>query len=590
MKRFLAVLLGAVLVLSGLADSTSQAADPFPPPVITSTGSDNVDNIPLRATSSAPYILFRLANSEHSGPHVQREPVPAGPDGTFADSLPAAGLNVRSYATAVNCQTVEPESCDTKSGPGVTVYRTAPVQLSVGANPDQVVEPTVADGQVQVPGSIVDESPWLVAFGPRVTPLRQVEQGTHSFDVSALPDGDYRLWLRRCSTLVPEVCDDAYGGGWNNLPLLSVRRAPRPTPIADGNTYDSVLNPNGDGFADVARYLLRPDAVPLTSGNWRLLDGKGKTVIGPHALAAGVLAGTQKLVIDPRTEGRRLADGRHTLKLTVGGTISGVFRASVITRRVDVWNSASLSGLHADLKTVYPVRDNYRDAIYVSSRFRLRHVAWMKVIRADGVVVRTNKPPFIRAWNGTSDSGRLVAKGRYRFAFHLVSPNDEAKTFYTPHFNLSHKRLVTKTFRKTVSAKASLVANRSGRCARGLRADRYGAIRYLARTCRPFVATGSRAIGVHQLRLPTGDWLSLKMAVTGHSIGSDQGHLVNLLQPRERRYIDTVTSGRGTWWVWLNPHEVLRADRRFRWIFETVLGHEFRVRTFTVVYRYRVLR
>lgn len=593
MKRFLAVLLGAVLVLSGTAGSTSQAADSWPPPVITSTGNHNVDTIPLTATSDAPYVLFRLSNDDRTGPFVQREPVAAGPSGTFADSLPAAGLNSHSYATAVNCQTSEAASCDTETRPAVTVYHTTPVQLSISDNPHQVLEPTVVDGQVQVPAAIGDESPWLVAFGARVMPLRQVEQGTHNFDISALSDGDYRLWLQRCSTLVPEVCDDAHYGDWYQLPLLSVRRAPRPSPIADGNTFDSVLNPNGDGFADVARYLVRPDAVPLTSGTWRLLDSDGKTAIGPRSLSSAVLAGDQKLVIDPRAEGRRLSNGRHTLKLTVGGTISGVFRTSIITRRVDVWNSPSLLGLRTNLATVYPVQDGYRDTIYVGPTFRLPYAAWMKVIRADGTVVRTNKPPIIREWNGTSDRGHLVPEGRYRFAYRLVSPNYEAKTFQTPFFTISHKRLVTKTFRKTVTAKASLLRNQSQRCGR-LRPEPSGAVHYLSRFCRPFIGEGSRATGLHQVRLPAGDPVSVRVGATGRSLdrwGDDEGKLINLTRSGGRRVWTIVGPGHGTWFTHaLRPPHLFRSDRRLHWLFETHLGREFRVRTFTVVYRYRVLQ
>lgn len=589
--RSVAAVLGAVLTLT-MISSGADAVEPPAPPVINFAGQVNARTISFVATSAAPYVLFRLSNSSY-GPYVTTTPVAADEDGKFRDEISSRGLNRQSYATAVNCESAAVESCSSQASDWHLAGRTGTVQLSTTDNPKQAVDPVVADAHIVVP-DVGDDHPWLTVIGGPVTRrLAQVESGEHTVDVSDLPDGDYRLWLTRCSALNPQVCDEPVwvAGVWeaSGRPVLAVRRTMYPQLQVLNEGYVAYVNPNRDGFADRARFRLAPDhAVAATSGSWRLVDGTGKTRIWPRALTSAALAGDEPIVVDPISAGLRLADGSYRIRVVVTGTVSGATKVATLEREIRVRNSHSLVGVRTTRSTFYPVRDHYRDTIMIDPSFNLGYAASTDVLRADGTVVRRHRSTH-GSWGGRSESGRLLAEGRYRIRVRMESPNGERKDFYTPLFNLSHKRFVTKTFRKTVTAKASLIAERSGRCGPGLRAERTGAIRYLSGWC-----SGSRpensAIGVHQLRLPRGRPISLKVGASGHSLErTNQAVMLGLERPSGRRMIWTDLSGRGAWFMHLEIGQFYPKDRKLRWELETAFGNRFRIRTFTVVFRYEVL-
>lgn len=592
MKRYLGAAIGAVLVLTGLSGFAVGAAEPVPPPVIRSAGQVNGGTISMEATSSAPYVRFRLSNSETGGPYVQGSPVAVGADGRFHDEIASRGLNRISYATAVNCESASADSCSSASSDWHRAGHSGTTQLSPTDNPKQVHDPALTDARVVVP-DLGDDQPALVVGSQR----QPAQIGENAVDLAQLPDGDYRVWLSRCSTINAQVCDQPV---WiaglseeSQLPRVSVRRAMWPSLRAVGDALDGYLNPNGDGFADRVNFRFGPDhAVAVTSGSWRVINSAGKTLIGPRIMAPGQRAGTEPVVVDPVKEGLRLADGSYRIRVNASGTVSGATKKSTLERGIRVRNSRSLLGVRTNLTTFYPVMDDYRDEIRIDPSFNIGYAESTDVVRADGAVVRHGR--YANGWwDGRSDRGFLVREGRYRIAVQMRSPSGERKMFYTPLFNLSHKRMVTKTFRKTMTAKASLIGNQSQRCGR-LRVEPTGAIRYLSRLCRPFVGEGSRATGLHQVRLPAGDPVSVRIGTTGRSLDrwrDHEGKLINLSRTGGRLRWTEVGPGQGTWFTHaLRPPHLFRPDRRLRWLFETHLGREFRVRTFTVVYRYRVLQ
>lgn len=591
MKRFLGVVLCAALVMTVSSSVTADADEAPPPPVVTSTaGGFDGPAILLEATSAAPYVLFRLSNATDRGPYAMGSPVAPDADGVFRSTVPWRGLRSESFATAVNCTALAVESCSTSAGPARAAFHTRTVQL---ANAGQVLDPAVQNARVVIPP--VGDQPVRLAvyhYGTLVHSFGEFAAGEHEVTVPAIADADYQFWLARCSLVNPLVCDAPRSNESDVLPQLHVRRKPDARFLFDCNcAAHEDVNPNGDGIRDRVEFLIVPDrAVPLTSGTWRMVDRTGRTVVAPRAMKSGALTGEAPVVLDPRAEGLRLKDGFYRVKFSVAGVVSGTTRQTLLERRLEVWNSRSLLGIRADAPAFYPVLDGYRDTIDLDPSFRMRYLTWMKVVRADGQVVRTFRPPWIRSWNGRSAQGRLAGPGRYRFVYRIDAPGGEQRTFQTPLFNLSHKRLVTKTFRKTVTAKSSLIADRSGRCARGLRAEHTGAIRYLSGWC-----SGSRpensATGVHQLSLPRGLPIAIKVGATGHSLrGTHQATLIGLERPSGRRLIWSDFSGRGTWFMHLDVGQFFPKDRKLRWVLETAFGNEFRVRTFTVVYRYRVLQ
>jgi flagellar hook assembly protein FlgD len=204
-------------------------------------------------------------------------------------------------------------------------------------------------------------------------------------------------------------------------------------------------------------------------------------------------------------------DGQYTVVLSTmsGGGDIGSDSAPLLLDSV----APTVASVRASGTAIYPVRDAYRD----QATFTVRGIdptaskGWVAIADASDRVVRklgfgTQQTPQRVAWNGRMNNGRLAPAGQYKYRAVVVDSagNEGGVTSFQP-ITVSHKRLVTKTFRTTVSARASLRVNDSGRCADlyGPGARRWkGSIGYYSwGHCRAS-GPGAVARGLHGVRVP----------------------------------------------------------------------------------------
>jgi hypothetical protein len=168
------------------------------------------------------------------------------------------------------------------------------------------------------------------------------------------------------------------------------------------------------------------------------------------------------------------SDGSLTIKVrqcSTDGTVCGGEEDSITV--IKDTKGPRWSDLSTSNRTVFPVKDRYKDSTLLSARVGERSLETKVEIRkAGGPVVRTIKlgrvdPGKVRAtWNGRKNNGNIVSKGKYLFRFvgtdvHGVVGKSGDKAVY-----VSDKKLVKKTVNKTVSALSSGLGDYSGDCSR----------------------------------------------------------------------------------------------------------------------------
>jgi flagellar hook assembly protein FlgD len=207
---------------------------------------------------------------------------------------------------------------------------------------------------------------------------------------------------------------------WGNGPLESqgplVVDTVAPTVRVGGPAADTVptFTPNGDGSSDTIGYPVgssEPGSVVATVRN-----GSGSTVASS---TVGLTSGSATLRWDGRkANGAYVSDGRFDLAF-VAVDLAGNSSAPQ-ARSVNVYGAAGF--VASSTARFYP-QDGDRLARKTTLSFRLLRgatVSWT-IVDDQGTVVRTLKTEqalaagtYTFAWNGRSDAGSYVPRGRYR--------------------------------------------------------------------------------------------------------------------------------------------------------------------------------
>lgn len=265
------------------------------------------------------------------------------------------------------------------------------------------------------------------------------------------------------------------------------------------------------------------------------------------------------------------------------------------------------SDLSTSNRTVFPVKDRYKDSTLLSARVGERSLETKVEIRkAGGPVVRTIKlgrvdPGKVRAtWNGRKNNGNIVSKGKYLFRFvgtdvHGVVGKSGDKAVY-----VSDKRLVKKKATKVVSAYGSFRGNGSGSCSDLFRLN-YDAVRfdwpkgvgyYSNVYCRGS-GTDDVAVGGHSIGLKSAKRygrVSISAFGAGASRHAGPGALLSL---RSNGEVGATTRlGTAPGWYGVKGLSLAKYARggRLRWVVGTANGNWYDVKEYRVVYTYFVLQ
>jgi flagellar hook assembly protein FlgD len=220
---------------------------------------------------------------------------------------------------------------------------------------------------------------------------------------------------------------------------------------------------------------------------------------------------------DRKVSLRDASEGQHTITVqqcnTAGDHCAGATKSVTIIKDTHAprWSIVSASN-----KTVFPVRDHYKDSTHLSARVSEKLTKAVVEIRAlGGRVVRTlnlgrEDAGWVGAnWNGRTAGGAIVPKGRYTFRFigtdrsGLIGKSDAKRLV------VSDKQLVGKTVTKTVSALGSGYANISGGCSGvyslDYRGSKYGwrtGLGYYSRTKCDGSRSEDLALALHRTAAP----------------------------------------------------------------------------------------
>jgi len=462
---------------------------------------------------------------------------------------------------------------------------TWPADLSIGSTQDVSVTVSDPDGGGQ---------------------LKAIWQGTwHQLDrngttVLNLSDGSGELQVYRCDPDDQYVCTPF-------TPVQKVALAVRRTTQAQistdtGNLFNGTVSTVQPTVKRLLR-TFRDEALPYTL-DWHLRTG-GVDVPGSTDTQSGTLSATGALHFE--VDGEGLLDGSYAIAgtLTVhhpdfGDVIGAITQGTVI---VDKTPSTFATKVQSTSK-IFPNVGAYG---YRGS------VAWqltgitgdpsgnrIEVRASDGSVVSRpilsrsspSDPTWQAVWDGRNSSTRtVVPEGTYSARLIDAAGNPGPGVGWV---SVSLKKLVVKTFRKTVQAAGSTVGGYTGKCSQLKRPVRgwVGSQGYYANTkCSTQTSAASEVNTVHEMKLPAAaKYLEVRVETYGGSALSKPGSrgVVVYLEDTGKWLRQSVTGT--TVKTHVSPNvtasRYVWPDHYFVWGFATAFGQRFDVRDFTVVVKY----
>jgi hypothetical protein len=245
--------------------------------------------------------------------------------------------------------------------------------------------------------------------------------------------------------------------------------------------------------------------------------------------------------------------------------------------------------------TFYPVKDGYLDGAVVKTTANFTFSEM--VVRNAGNQIIAH--PYSLEWRGNNLHGDLAPEGVYTLELVAHKGSDYESHYDAGTVMLSHKRLVTKTFRKVVTPAGSLVGKPYvGRCSTLKRpsdrgwAGSFGL--YTATKCKGTFKT--TVIGTdHAMRMPRAiRYKRLRISTYGGAARSQPGSYLFFDQFSTARTWgkDDTRLGYGLAWH-AGPvkaaSEYVFDDRWIYWGVYTYLGARYDLKTFKVVLTYQVL-
>ncbi|WP_370288877.1 hypothetical protein [Nocardioides sp.] len=589
-----------VSILTTLATAAALTAGPLadaghaaPTTTISQVATPAPGHVTGTVTSDAAFIRVSLVSDQGTLADDVRAVPPESLTVTF--DLPTWGFP---DATAVQVATCSgPSSCggvaDSQSFTPIDLTPTVtwPSDSTIGPSDGPIVV-TVADPDGGGGLRVIERKPdgdQFVANLPRdeATPLYFYD-GVHDLRVQrcargnspcrSYPDLDTRIEVRRyLYAYIGQVASSVIAPDDTSAPDIEV-----PISVGSGSNLTARLRVH-------------------SATTDREVRGFGATVVGLTRDSAGMV------VVPIDLTGIR--SGTYDIRGTVEyddpdfGHVSGEINASW-PFTVDA-DAPVISSVGVSSTTVFPVPDGYRDQIDISAEGYDHSPATIiyEIRNAAGTLVRTLGPASFYAsnlqiWDGRDDRGRIVTAGAYTVTITATDSLGHARTAPPLTITVSTKRLVQRTFTRTVTAKESLVAKSVGRCstlkmpsARGWRGSMglYTGTRCKGSIKATLVSTA------HALRVPAAlRYGSIRVTAYGGAAKAEPRSLAYLtyLHPKDGWGADTQMSTRlgdhaGTT---VRAGDYLFKDGTFEWGAYTADGARYDIKNFTVRMTYSVLQ
>lgn len=592
-----------VSILTTLATAAALTAGPLadaghaaPTTTISQVATPAPGHVTGTVTSDAPFVQVRLSGSGSTTFDEVRD-VPADSRTLTFDVL-TWGFSDTTAIEVWTCTSESSFSCSRLAAS--QTFTPVDVSPSVTWQADALIGP--ADGPYRVtvsdPGGGGSLKLW------RVTPERRqfladlVRDGVT--EVRDLPNGTLDLVVARCS-----VRGDAC------------------RPFTEAATQVRVQRSVIARVEQLAPAAVHPDDTPAPDTQARIWVSSGNDLtvtirVSTAASLGDPLPGIGTTVsgLEPDEDGFVMIPvdltGLQSGFYDLGGRVSyddpdfGQFdeRIDGLTFRVDV-TAPVVTAVQASDSTIFPVADGFHDIVSIethawdASDMTVKH----EIRNAAGELVRSLGPVpassvTVQTWDGRDATGRIVPSGRYTVTTIVTDAFDQSTAAGPFTITVSTKRLVNRTFTRTVTAKESLVAKSVGRCstlkmpsARGWRGSMglYTGTRCKGSIKATLVSTA------HALRVPAAlRYGSIRVTAYGGAAKAEPRSLAYLtyLHPRDGWGADTQMSTRlgdhaGTT---VRAGDYLFKDGTFEWGAYTADGARYDIKNFTVRMTYTVLQ
>lgn len=499
-------------------------------PVISRLDASTAGHVTGTVSSGAPYVRVQLGTSA-----MHSDPLPVT-GGVASFDLPTWGYDqevVRAVACAeasvATCDTTNVGTSSTFTATDVTPTVTWPTDLSI--THDQPVTVTVDDSR----GGGALRAVWVpdAADQPRVqqdvarqgsTELTTLEsrdfQGDGTGDDAQVGEGPGTLSLWRCRAAVavdPDRCRPLLQDGSPLSQRLHIDHSTWATGVFTPDVYGSNaeavtvrldLSDPGD-YTFVWRISSRSDTTLWASGETTFTaTGTTKTVTLPFQ-ARGIGAERYELVSYLNRDA------------VVGDDFYAQVRSSQVAGppRFSVDNTGPAADPVLDYRDFFPAADGYRDTLpiklvgqrenYYDIRIDVEdpvtHRVLTRLTYGDDLVPGDGQA-VLPAWDGRDANGQMMPAGEYDLRTSLADHYGNRIQEGTIGIYLHPEKLVRQTWRKTVTATASLYSQSVGSCSQVRRpASRRWAYSFTLASgirCVPRTYSSGLASTVHRMVLP----------------------------------------------------------------------------------------
>jgi hypothetical protein len=267
--------------------------------------------------------------------------------------------------------------------------------------------------------------------------------------------------------------------------------------------------------------------------------------------------------------------------------------------------SASLS--RPDL---YPVTDGYKDTVTISwtttddggPMYTFVRIApaddysYIYGIWADS----TPGEHYSRSWDGRDFNQRIVPEGVYVISVHVVDSSGQDASAVAGTVTVTHRHLVHKTWKKTVTAAGSMVDRFVGACSTLRRPSKRGwtgSLGYYSNTRCKKTLRKSLVATKHRLTLPAlptpGRYESVSIATYGGAARQKPRSYAYLEYLKPTCYVHLsfrltrgLTSHVAPW----IPVRYLTKGRNIYWIVDEAVGYRYDIKNFTIRLDYMALQ
>jgi hypothetical protein len=573
------LVIGALIVAATLVAAPANA---YTYPIISALDTSTTGHLKGTVTTDAPYVVVW---------------VPGNYDHFFATAAGVAHFDLEtwgldsSYVSAWPCGngtdtsscTPGPDANFTASDVVPTV--TWPSDLKIG--PQDSFPVTISDPQG---GGIL-----AVLWQNTLYPVTR--NGTT--ELNGIPDGDSAILLQRCASTEFQWCK-RFDTPETQTPLSVHRTTVARLSVSAANKYGGYISTRQPNL-ELLITTFRAVAYPYTF-DWHL-EQNGVPVPNVGGETTGTLTGegTAKVSIDAYG----VADGAYTVEgtLTVHdpeyGDLTGPLTEGSLT--VDR-KPASFTGVTQSASRIYPYIGAH--GLDDAARFTFNGMYGGKTTElysASDVLVRhgnlsqsTTTPTTWSGYVTARDNSQMVLPAG-SYTVYLVDAAGNRKLAGT--IIVDHRKLVARTYTKTVSAAGSMVDTYVGKCSslrRGVRGW-YGSLGYYANTrCGTQTGAASEVHTVNQLKLPTAPYYkSVELYTYGGAAKSRPGSQAIMFYLTPRGYFydkGTATAPVGSHHGYLsNAESYMWPGHYFVWALATAYNHQYDVKHFTVICHYYVL-